>query len=533
MPSDETVQALAARTADECARGDVSHVERALAALAGVDDPVAHAWAVLLQTQRRVAAGEVVLPTPDPSAPASARPLLARAAAVAARAAVLTWDRSALSAARRAHAASSDADDPAAAVTRDALACWEALLAGDELPVLAVGAGLAERAVEAGACEVEAHALGALFHDAAGDADAAIARAREACRRAQTGVDASDRALALIVLARLRRRSGRPQLALHILTGASEASAAARPWVAWEALLAGARTPATEHGRAPVQQATATLARLLDAAEAGNRVLLDTGAAEIASVLPARGDLTREAQVLIACVDPDGACVDPDVEAWARGDRITVPLGLDAIGLPTGAASASAQTSTFVVAGPARAARRVLRPGVALASVARNLEERADAGQAMRTETGLAVLALAPEAGVDRSEFFRAVYGFAFAPKRHQGVLDTLVHRMRGRLADSGDITRDDDLRIRLRLHDAIAVPDLRCELPAGDRVLRALSLLGTASAQATADAMGMPLRTVQVAMSQLVAEGACAAERIGKRVVYRVQDTTFKPPPR
>ena len=64
--------------------------------------------------------------------------------------------------------------------------------------------------------------------------------------------------------------------------------------------------------------------------------------------------------------------------------------------------------------------------------------------------------------------------------------------------------------------------------LPAADRVLRALATLGATSASGAADSLRMPLRTVQAVLQQLVAEGACTIERDGRRVAYRIEDTTF-----
>jgi len=64
------------------------------------------------------------------------------------------------------------------------------------------------------------------------------------------------------------------------------------------------------------------------------------------------------------------------------------------------------------------------------------------------------------------------------------------------------------------------------CGIP--DPVLRALATLGATSANATADALRMPLRTVQAVLQQLVAEGACSIERDGRHVAYRIEDTTF-----
>ena len=160
----------------------------------------------------------------------------------------------------------------------------------------------------------------------------------------------------------------------------------------------------------------------------------------------------------------------------------------------------------------------------------------------MRTETGIAALALAGETGTTREVFFRSVYGFPFVAHRHQAVLDVLCHRMRNLLGDAGEVRRESGESgasgngtnapvgpsLALILKTPIVVPDMRCALPTADRVLRALATLGTTSASTAADSLRMPLRTVQAVLQQLVAEGACSIERDGRRVAYKIEDTTF-----
>ena len=92
----------------------------------------------------------------------------------------------------------------------------------------------------------------------------------------------------------------------------------------------------------------------------------------------------------------------------------------------------------------------------------------------------------------------------------------------------STSATRPPGPSLSLLLREPIIVPDMRCALPVADRVLRALATLGTTSATAAADSLRMPLRTVQAVLQQLVAEGACSIERDGRRVAYKIEDTTF-----
>jgi hypothetical protein len=99
---------------------------------------------------------------------------------------------------------------------------------------------------------------------------------------------------------------------------------------------------------------------------------------------------------------------------------------------------------------------------------------------------------------------------------------------MRARLADVGQIVRGDDLGITLDLRAPIVLPDVRCTLPIGERVLRALALLSRASAQEAARLLGLSVRTVQKALQELVAESAASSERAGNLVACRLHDTTF-----
>jgi hypothetical protein len=172
----------------------------------------------------------------------------------------------------------------------------------------------------------------------------------------------------------------------------------------------------------------------------------------------------------------------------------------------------------------------VLRPGLGLRVQIRSLpsiEPGDESGS--RIDTALAELALAGPAGHTREEFFRRVYGFPFRPDLHQGVLDVLVHRMRARVGDAGEIVRGGDPpRVSLQLKVELAIPDGRGALSMSDRVLRAVATLGTVAASDAATALRMPLRSVQRALRQLVKEGTCTTVKAGQHVGYRVKDTAF-----
>jgi predicted transcriptional regulator len=256
--------------------------------------------------------------------------------------------------------------------------------------------------------------------------------------------------------------------------------------------------------------------------------------------------LADEAAALIAVVDPTRANVSEAVTAWRSGSTAAIPFGLHGIGVRESAEPQTDSPTAYVIAEPGKKGCRFLLPGLALTSPARILS-RDSARSGARTETGVAALALAGETGDSRDGFFRSVYGFSFVPYRHRAVLDTLCHRMRTLLGTAGEIRRNEAdassrpeapnesgvasqaiPTISLAVRETIIVPDMRCILPTADRVLRALALLGPSSANAAAECLRMPLRSVQAVLQQLVAEGACTTERDGRRVAYRIEDTTF-----
>lgn len=79
-----------------------------------------------------------------------------------------------------------------------------------------------------------------------------------------------------------------------------------------------------------------------------------------------------------------------------------------------------------------------------------------------------------------------------------------------------------------MRVVAPLVLPDPRCARSTAEHVLRLLGRHGTLRAVEAAEALRVPLRTVQTALNQLVADGACRSERVGKEVRYQVLDTTF-----
>ncbi len=419
---------------------------------------------------------------------------------------------------------------------------WTAMLGGRSAEALAH----LERASEEvsrerdAAATVEATVLRALCEDDGGDLPAALETARRAARMAQTEACPELEYLAHLVLARLRRRSGRPHLAVHILSDlALHAPSAWHPFIAWELVIAGALDKAETllNGLSAVdspssQSPAIVLVRaaldLLGAVKRADHALFRR-AGDILREAPPWLALHLEIAALVALIGTDSEPAPGPVLAWSRGEDGGIPFGLDGLGMLSQHVALD-DTVGLVFGRPDCPGRRILRSGASLLPAAQNLETTndEDTGGA-RTETGLAVLVLAAPVPLSRADFFRAVYGFSFVPDRHRGILDVLVHRMRSRLGEAGILERDaKDGTLVVRLTKNVMVPDGRCTLAPVERLLRALAELGTTGTHQAAQRLNIPLRSVQRTLQELVADGSCEALRDGANVVYRIKDTTF-----
>jgi hypothetical protein len=538
--------------------GNFRGIDSTLAELAQASGPLAAAWTLALQTLRWSleprGTWEPAGPSPaavrrfieagdeagDEAGGEALQRIAARVCSVMERVCISTLDAAQLAAWTSLHARLESADGQPSVALRSAQ-LWQRLLEGATAGQDVVAKALFEEASrqKAPAQVIESTALRALLALSGGAREEAVELARRASRMAQSESLPQLEYLANLTLARVRRYSGRPHLALHILNALSRVAPPAwSGWIGWETLLAGGDRgdpddDASRPGDAPAMAARTALAAFLRAARAGEWARFQTLAAALDSTVSAFWpDLAREAQVLIAALDPLRP-LPSSSRAWFEGEEANLPCGLHGIGVSPGTGDENDDATVFVVARPGARGRRVLRPALAFATTPQLLAR--DAGKAapggVRTETGVAALALAGEDGMTREEFFQSVYGFPFVAHRHQAVLDVLCLRMRGLIGPAGRIRRDTgDGRpwLALSLGAPIIVADMRCALPIADRVLRALAKLGTISASSAATSLRMPLRTVQAVLQQLVAEGACSTERDGRRISYKVEDTTF-----
>jgi DNA-binding transcriptional ArsR family regulator len=147
-----------------------------------------------------------------------------------------------------------------------------------------------------------------------------------------------------------------------------------------------------------------------------------------------------------------------------------------------------------------------------------------------RTDAAIAVLTLSGREPTPEPEFFRKVYGFAYLDASHRGVLDVLVHRVRRRIDAGGTVVRSKGC-LSLELQEAIAVADPRCSPPAAARILSALARQPLATAYMIAGRLGISVRAAQMALQQLVSDGACAVRRTGRQMEYQLQDSAFCEP--
>jgi hypothetical protein len=408
---------------------------------------------------------------------------------------------------------------------------WLALMRGEARglqsePALALAAASASRDRYH---VIELAALRAMVALSGDHLSEAVASARRASLMSRTEALLPAELLANLVLARVRRHSGKPYLAMRILDALVKITPGTPPgWLDWERVLAGgaladgAPSPSTTPG----SRAAHAARRLLLAAQSGRRDDFDAESGVLLHATAGFRDIQDEARALVALLDPDRGDPAMDIE---RGDHGQLRYGLFGVGVLSGDEEPGA--SIFVVARSGERGRRILRDGLGLFGACRMLSfEDGTRRTHGRTDAGLAVLTLAAPTPLPEDEFWRRVYGFAYSHAAHRGVLDVLLHRMRARLAPAGTIARSDG-SLSLELRQAIAVADPLCSPPAAARILSALARQPLSTADAIAGRLGITVRAVQMALHDLVSDGACVVHRSGRQVHYQLEDSTFSEP--
>ena len=405
------------------------------------------------------------------------------------------------------------------------VAAWDDLAHERTIDVGALIAG-AQRSRGVPGLLAEAEALCAIAELHEGRIDAARDRARLGSRMARTDGFLVTEYVAHLALARVRRFDARWYLASRILDSLARVTPPAwSGWIAWELVLVGgaARAASLDASSGGWSAAAIELAAVLDAASHGDR-----GRLERCRDLAPWPFLAHEAARVRALVDPH-ASEPPEMGAWIAGEGRRAPHGMDGLVGSASLLGAGLERAGVVVwAEPGRAARRTWVAGLGL--LGRDLPASYDL-QHERVLAALVALLVTPSMSAPEEELFRRVYGFAFVPDKHGGVLRTLLYRMRQELGARGEIVREGDA-LRLRLVAPIAIPDPTTATDLRELVLRFLAENGgRASARDVTEALGVPLRTVQDALGQLVGDESCRRERSGRTHEYALEDTTFFAP--
>jgi hypothetical protein len=239
--------------------------------------------------------------------------------------------------------------------------------------------------------------------------------------------------------------------------------------------------------------------------------------------------LQKDAQATVGLLDWSVDDVPADCAAFVQGQQSEVPLGLH--GLVSDPGSSSAAAVAFAAWFPDRAPRRILGISARVLSRATGAHvlelSRLHSG---RADVALATLALAGPEGVEESDLFRECYGFRYAPHVHEAALGMLIHRSRARLPSEISVRRDRG-RLTLVGTQPLLAPDPRCAEQVEGRLLRLVARQGWVTTRSAARSLGVSLRTVQAAMARLVERGECMLDRSGRRIQYRVDDTSYTIP--
>lgn len=398
---------------------------------------------------------------------------------------------------------------------------WQSVLdgAGDDETLKALATACSQGKIAE--LTIEANVLRTFALLQRDDLSEATALARRVSRMARAEGMPQQEYLAYVCLALVRRRAGHTHLATRILAAIEKVAPPVwRCVLDWQMRLCG------QIRTSPTAPASAIDA-LFQACTDGDKDGFDKATRTLKTATLGFYEEHVDGALLAAALDPRGP-IDGDLNAWATGDEERLPRGLHAIAADVPNPHAQLSGHSWVYAPPSGAARRFLHPGIGLVlSSHRRESTRRRHG---RTELATSVLALAGTGGIHLTKFVPRVYGFAYSGQAHDGVLRVLLHRMRKNLVDIATISRDDD-RLTMVSHASFVVPDPRTSEPSNDHILRAIAAHPGTSAKDIAKALAVPLRTVQAALTTLVADGACLVERVGPGMEYRLEDTTFSEP--
>lgn len=362
----------------------------------------------------------------------------------------------------------------------DFLRAWRSLAFGG--PEVDLGAA-SKRARDEGLADlvVECSVLRALKAEGEGRLEDALRHARRASMMARNESLPQSEYLAGVTLARVRRRMGFPHLAIQILRTLEDiASPHWRAWIGWELTLAGDPRPEKD-------------AAFLQSLCARPSLPSPPGLATFA---------LQDAELIRALLDPRK--VEP-------ADHV-----------PSGFASLVGEIN--LVCWPSQPARTLGQRGVEFADVA------PFDGMTRRRIASL-VASLGRQSPQEEAACFKSIYGFQFVPEMHRGTFDVLLHRTRTTLNGYAEIERSDE-QVRMQVLRAFAIADPRHAERREARLLRVLAA-GGQTARDAARAAGLSTRQAQSLLKELAGDGLCVAERVGRAIFYRVEDTCFSEPTR
>ena len=365
-----------------------------------------------------------------------------------------------------------------------------------------------------------------------------------------------DRPLALLTLARAYRYDGQPNLALAALGRiSSSAFGLWTAWASWERMLAGgvsgtitaesAGMPNSLPGGGVMHDAALRLQDLFAALRIRSRLAVEGALADLQRSVVGCRMLAAEVDALMSVVNPRRQRLPRSIQSWAMGQGRASRCAFLGVAMVAAPPTVRVRPSAMVLGLPGLPGRRFLAAGTVFVADARLAERTQMPASSTRTrsETGLAVLALAGPTGISCDEFFRTIYGLRFCASRHQSVLDVLCYRIRALLGDAGDLQRSRrrtpsdpgsgiDSKMWLVLHGPIIVADPRCGLSTAGRILHAVALaseFGGLSMSQIASEITLPVRTVQLFIQDLVQSGQCLAVRRGRHLKYRVKDPVLR----
>ncbi len=273
-------------------------------------------------------------------------------------------------------------------------------------------------------------------------------------------------------------------------------------------------------------EATATDSSIMDrSASAATRLLAETLPADELGVLRGWVDRSAPHRFDLAAATAAMSVVDVPCDAhtqrWIFGSTAEAPPALAGLTPPAWGADPS-EAAPVVLATPGQRSRRIL--GFAVPDLPRLNPVGA---RPARPEALAATLVLAGVEGMTRAELFARCYGFAFRKAIHEPSFKVVRHQARKLLRGVAEVHSRGDV-VYLEVLAPFALPDPRCQQPLQEVMLRHLARGGSASAKDLAQRLGIPLRTVQLALQEMTEDGVCSMSRDGRKVAYVIEDTTF-----